>query len=447
MDIVICGAGEVGRHSAEVLSAMGHDITIIDREAEKLAILDEELDIGNLLGSGTEAEVLIEAGVPEADLFVAATRIDEINLLSGAIAKGLGARKVIARVHHSAYFDERGYAYSEKLGIDHLVCPDHTTATAIAQTLRSPGALAVERFARGKIEIQELAVDPDRRVVGKTLVDMRMPASARVAAISRQGESFMPTGQTRIEAGDVITLIGESGAFEKARSLFHSEPPDRSRIAVMGGTPLGVWLCRALHHRRFTVRLFETDRARCDELAEKLDWITVLHADATGQTILDEEHIEQVDAFVALTHDDEVNILAAARAKSIGVKEAIAVLQRPTYLHLLEHVGIDRAFSPRVTAVTQIQQLLDDTPVKKLASLAAGVADVFEVKVRRPVAGVVNVPLKDVEFPHQCLVAGIQREKQVKVPGAQDRIEVGDTLIIIGPAGLFRALNKMFATT
>ena len=446
MNIVICGAGEVGRHSAEVLSAMDHDITIIDRQAEKLAVLDEEMDIRSLLGNGAEAEVLIEAGVPEADLFIAVTQDDEINLLSGAVAKGLGVRKVIARVHHSAYFEQRGFAYTERLGIDHLVCPDHTTATAIAQTLRSPGAQAVERFARGKIEIQELLVDPGRPVVGKTLVELHMPASARVAAINRQGESFIPTGQTRIEAADVVTLIGEVSGFEKARAMFHGEPPDRSRVVIMGGTALGVWLSRALHQRRFTVRLFETDRARCDELAEKLDWVTVLHADAMGQTILDEEHIEQVDAFVALTGVDEVNILAAARAKSMGVKEAIAVLQRPTYLHLIEHVGIDKAFSPRVTAVTQIQQLLDDSPVKKLASLAAGIADVFEVQVRKAVPGVVNLPLKDVKFPQRCLVAGIQRGKEVKVPGANDRIERGDTLIIIGPAGMYRSLRKVFDT-
>lgn len=443
MDIVVLGAGEVGRHSAEVLSSAGHNVTLIDRNRAKLAMVEEEMDIRILRGSGLDAESLTEAGVKDADLFLAVTHLDETNLLSARIAKGLGCRKVIARVHHSRYFEGRGFDYAGELGIDHMVCPDHTTAVTIAQMLRSPGAMAVERFADGLIEIQELAVDSKAALIGRTLAETRLPPSTRLAAISRQGESFIPNARTVIEAGDVVTLISDRDHFEKARSLLQPQPPSRMRIIIMGGTALGVWLCRALHHRRFIVKLFEEDMRRCRELAQKLDWVTVLHADATGQMVLEEEHIEQVDAFVALTDDDERNILAAARAKSMGVEQAIAVLQRPTYLHLIEHVGIDRAFSPRITAVTQIQQLMDESKVRKLASLAAGVADVYQVRLDAD-AEIPKVPLREIRFPEDCMVAAIQRGERTFVPSADDGFEAGDLLIIIGPSGMYKPLRKLF---
>ncbi len=444
MDVVICGAGEVGRHSAEVLGSNGNNITVIDLDPDKLAGVQDELDVRTLLGNATQADVLREAGVADTDLFIAATRSDEINLLAGAVAKALGARRVITRVHHSAFFEERGLSYRNLLGIDHLVCPDYTTATAIAQTLRSPGAQAVERFAEGKIEIQELPVSAESPAAGKSLSAIRMPPGTRLAAVSHDGRSQIPTGATVINAGDVVTLIGMASSFEKCRKLFRDEPPRRTRVFIMGGTALGVWLCRALNSRRFALRLIEADRERCDELSRKLDWVTILHGDPSSSNIFDEEHVEQADAFVALTDDDENNILNAARAKSMGVREAIAVLKRPTYLHLLEHVGIDRAFSPRVTAVNEIQLLLDNSSVRILASLADGIADVYEIQVPPNAVDILNKPLEEIVFPEHSMVAAIQRGDDVRVPGAKDTIAANDRVIMIGPSGMTKRLRRLF---
>ena len=175
MNIVICGAGEVGRHAAEVLGAMGHSVTIIDADADRLTAMDEIMDVRSLLGSGTHADVLIEAGCEDADLFIAATNVDEINLLSASLAAGVGAQRTIARVHHSAYWSGQSFDFANHFGIDHLVCPEYTTATAIAQSLRSPGALAVERFARDRIELQQVAVSDDAKVIGKPLPELGLP--------------------------------------------------------------------------------------------------------------------------------------------------------------------------------------------------------------------------------------------------------------------------------
>lgn len=444
MNIIICGAGEVGRHAAEVLADVGSSITIIDRDAGKLAELEQLLDVRSLIGNAAQADVLIEAGVDKADLFLAATNIDEINLLSASIAKGVGARRCIARVHHSAYFEKRGLDYDRYLGIDELLCPEYVTAVAIAQTLRSPGALAVERFARGQVEMQQLPISTDAPAVGKPLLALDMPRRARVASIDRGGTAFLPDGQTEVAAGDIVTLIADVDVFAKAAKLFDPDAGRRRRVIILGGTSMGVWLCRALQSRMFSVRLIEADRARAEELAAKLDWVTVLCADLEDTSILEDERTDQADAFVALMKDDESNLLAAAHAKSLGAKTAFAVLQRPTYQHLLSHVGIDRAFSPRALAVGQIMQMIEDEPVRVLAELAHGIADVYEVRVPKAATNVIDKPLRELRFPAKMMVAAIQRGDDAHVPSADDAIAAGDTVIFIGPGGMQKQLKAVF---
>ncbi len=443
MNIVICGAGEVGRHAAAVLGEDGHDITIIDQAAGTLAAIEEIMDIRTLRGNGAQADVLREALVDQADLFIAATNIDEINLLCASVAKGVGVRRCIARVHHSAYFDQRGLPYGSHLGIDHLVCPEHVTAETIAQSLRNPGATAVERFARGFVEMQQFNVTADAKAVGKSLAQLRLPATARLAAIKRNGGAFIPAGESVVEAGDAVVLVGDPPAFESAQKLFTTGTTRRRHVAIMGGTSMGVWLCRALKSRHFAVKLFVADRARAEELAEKLEWVTVLCADLNDEAIIAEEHVHQADSFVALTSDDEHNILWAARAKSMGARSVVAVLQRTTYMHLLEHVGIDSAYSPRVTAVTQMRELIDDAPLRQLASLAAGVADVYQVRVGST-ATILGTPLREVVFPESIIIAAIERREDVFVPGADDSINPGDRLVIAGPSGIGPDLKKVF---
>ena len=446
MNIIICGAGEVGRHAAEVLGAAGgHAITVIDPRAERLVELEDKLDVRSLVGDGTQAAALLEAGCRKADLFLAATQDDVVNLLSASVAKGVGARKCIARIHHSAYLDQDPLAYDQHLGIDHLVCPERSTAAEIAQTLRTAGALAMERFARGQVEMQQLPVAATAPAVDKPLLALDLPRRARIASIERGGSAFIPDGQTRLQAGDIVILIADTDVFPRACTLFDPDAGRRKRVTVLGGTAMGVWLCRALQGRAFSVRLIEADAARADELAAKLDWVTVLRVDPADTAALAERRTEDVDAFVALTSDDEHNVLAAARAKSMGAKIAIAVLQRPTYLHLLAHVGIDRAFSPRDAAVTEIQRLLQTGDVRKLATLAHDIADVIELHVPGTATKVIGRPLRDLRFPPKTIVAAIQRGNEAHVPSADDTIDAGDTIVVIGPQDNHKDLKRMFA--
>jgi len=443
MNIVICGAGQVGSHAAEVLAAADHDITVIDTSPERLRAIEDTMDVATFVGNCAQADVQRDAGVENADLLVAATNSDEVNLLTAAIAKHVGAAKSIARVHHSAFFEQRGLHYQDHLGIDRLICPEYSTALAIARTLRNPGALAIEDFARGTIEMQEFAVSRKAHAIGRKLLDLALPEGTRLAAITRKGGSFIPDGTTAITDEDIVVLVGNASVFQDARKLFHDENTGRRHIVIMGGGPMAVWLCRALRDRNFAIRLFETDRRRAEALAEKLGWVTVIHADPTNPNVFSDENLAQSDVFLALLDDDEQNILGCAWAKSMGVKDAVAVVQRSNYLHLLKHVGIDRPFSPRRVAVKEIENVVDESPLRHIASLAEGIIDVYRLRVGRH-ADVIGKPLRQIKLTPNWIIAAIQHGGKVNVPKADDTIYAGDTLLVIGRHGREATLKKLF---
>ena len=442
MDIIICGAGQVGSHAAETMARGEHRVTVVDVDAARLVALEEDLDIRTLCGSCSSGHTLRRAGAAKADMLIAATSVDEVNVLTAAIAHRLGTKKVVARVHHSAFFEKRGFDYETQFGIDRLICPEFSTAQAIARTLHHPEALAIENFAQGKIEVQEFQVSADAPALGRPLSQVKLPAGSRLAAVRRRGFVFLPDASTTLEEEDTVVLVGNPDVFDQSRRMFNVTRQTQARLVVMGGPSLAVWLCRSLKGASYSIRLFETDISRAEELAVKLDWVTVLHADPTNPTTFDEEHIEQADAFLALTQDDEQNILGSAWAKSMGVKRAIAVVESPHYLHLLEAVGIDEAFSPRVVAAREIEEVLDHRPLRRLAALPDGVLDVYRVRVG-PDSEVVGQPLKQVRGLPMWIVAAIQRDNRVFVPAADDEIAAGDSLIIIMPHDSEETLEKV----
>jgi trk system potassium uptake protein TrkA len=443
MDIVICGAGEVGSHTAEELAGAGHSIRVIDLQVERLRALEETLDIATLVGNCSDARVLMEAGAEDADLVLAATDNDEVNLICASIAKGLGARKCVARVHKHAFLMESALSYQTHFKIDLLVCPEYLTAIAIARTLRNPSAVTVENFARGRIEMQEFRASGSGSAVGKRLMDVKLPPRTRLVAIRRRDQAFVPEGKTVVVDGDSIILVGNVGPFDDARRLFHDEKQPRQSIIIMGGTDMAVWLCQAMRDRNFAIRVFEEDRRRAEELAQKLDWVTVIQADPTDRTVFAEERIGQADAFIAMLQDEEDNIIAGVLAKSRGVTEVITVLQQSKYLDVALDIGVDKAFSPRTVAVDEINQILDESAIRRLGTLAEGQVDVIRVRTGRK-AKVIGRPLRDVGLSPNWVVAAIQRGKDVFVPGADDKMEADDLVLVVGRRGNDEMLHELF---
>jgi len=443
MDIIIAGAGEVGRHLATVL-AEKHYITLIDHNPANLESVQEHLDARTLVGSATHAETLLEAGTDRAGLFVAATASDEINLLSAAVAKGLGAAKVIARVHHSVYQAGRGMNYAKLLNIDQLICPEYLTSLAIAGVLRDPAVQAIQHFARGQIVMESVEVSQQAQVIGKPLQSLALPAGVRIGTVSKKDKTFVPTGETVLDAGDQITLIGATGLFEKVLPMFRKVGMGKRKIVIMGGSPVSVWLSRALDARSFKIRLYVTDHARALELAQKLDHVMVIEDDPTDPDTFMEDNIADVDTFVACTYDDEDNILGALQAKHLGASRTVAVINRPTYHQMIENLGIDRVFSPRIVAAQEIQHLAESKTVQKMAQLDEQGTYVYRIDVR-PGAPALGQTLLQMRLPKGCVLVAVQRADRVHVPGPGDRLEVGDTVVAIAHEDLIRNLNQLFS--
>lgn len=446
MRIVICGAGHVGTHAAEVLAGARHSITVIDKDSARTRPIADRLDVATLVGNCAHAEVLEEGGAANADLVIAATESDEINLVAASIAKGLGARKSVARVRLGAYFDERRFKYAHHLGIDRLICPEFATSEQIAHIIRNPAAIAIESFANWSIELQEVVVAEKAPAVNKPLSDVQFPPGALLVAVMRDDVAFTPTGTTKIQPGDQVILVGEQAVMPKTVKLFGEQRTERHDIVVMGGGPMATWLCRALRDRAFRIRLFEPDRDRAESLANELDWVTVINADATNQATFKEEYLGNADIFVAITDSDENNILGGAWAKSQGVKKALAVVQQPIYLHLLEHVGIDLAFSPRTAAIRDINLLLDDSPVITLSSIGADALDVSSARVE-PGAAIADKTLMDRPLPPRFVVAAIQHAGKAFVPDGSSKIHAGDTILVVGPHAEAQSISKLVSGT
>lgn len=445
MRIVICGAGEVGAHTARVLTEHDHEITVIESSADRLAAITDQIDVSTLQGSAVDSRVLRDAGVADADLLVACTSQDEINLLAATIAKKMGAKRSLARMHHRAFLDDAKFDYAEQLGIDRLICPDQATALAIARTLRNPAALAIEDFGGGAIEMQEFVVTDGAKAIGRPLSDVGVPAGVRLAGVKRSAFAFIPEASTVLEPNDTVILVGNSGVFHEARALFREKKEFQRQVVLMSGSATAVWLCRALENRGFSIRLFEPSRTRAEELGEKLNWVTVIQEDVMDPAVFEEERVSQTDAFVALDDDDEHNILACAWAKNRGVRMAVAVSDRLNYLHLIEHVGIDHAFSPRIQAAMEINRLLTEFQLQRTSSLAEGVIDIYTARLREgsPITG---QPLSVVELPKDWMIVATERDGHAFVPDATFEFQAGDIIVVVGRHGLESSLKEVFGT-
>ena len=220
MDIIICGAGEVGSHAAEVLAATGHDVIVIDNRTDRLQAIADTMDVATLHGNCASAAILREAHTDDADLLLATTESDEVNLLTAISSKSLGVKRCIARVHHQAFFEQKGLNYQKRFGVDRLICPEYSSALGIAGILRNPGVLAIEKFAGGSIEMQEFKVSSKAVAIGKPLGELDMPTGSRVASVLRNAYAFIPNAGSVIESDDIIILVGNSEVFQKALKLF-----------------------------------------------------------------------------------------------------------------------------------------------------------------------------------------------------------------------------------
>jgi trk system potassium uptake protein TrkA len=446
MRVVVLGAGTVGTSIANMLCQHRHNVTVVDCDPARTRRVNEELDVRAVTGSAAQSTVLFQAEVLGADLCLAVTGIDEVNVIAASMAKAMGARRTVARVYAPVFHDFSTFDYQRHFQIDRLMSIEHLSAMELAREIRHPGAVVVENFARGELEMQELAVSEETSAVGVPLRDMRLPPAVRIGSIFRSGKMKIAGAEDRVAAGDRVTLIGTREDIDQVREKFQKELPPKQGVVIAGGGETGYHLARVLEGPRFAVLLMEKDRQRCEFLAAHLKYATVVNADAQQRTSLEEERVGSADVFVACTGDDEDSIMACVEARELGAKTIMCIVSRPDYANVVGKLGIDHAVSPRKVIAREILAFLNTGAVISRTPLTtdAGI-EVLEIEVLEGAAATRHV-LADLQLPPQCLIGAVIRENYVMVPGADNRFSAGDTVVALVESSAVEQAVRMFSS-
>lgn len=434
MKVVIIGAGEVGSHLSEVLSDAGHDVTVVEMDEARAAHIDEELNVRVIRGSGSSAETLKKAIAEGCDHFIAMTSRDETNLIACSLARVLGARTVISRIHDQTFTDTSHVNYPLHFGIDMMLNPEGLCAAELAKSIRNPARIAVENFARGQIEAQRIRVDEKARFRGKALRDIKLHPEVKFGYYQRGEEEDIPSADTVLEAGDEVTVFGPPNELYKIRSkLDPSTAGKELRIVIFGGSETAVALIRLLGNPRFKVRVIEQEEEKCRRLAERFPDVTFINGDGTSLRLLEEEQIGNTDFFVASTSDDERNVMTSIQASKLGARHVQTVINKSDYEEILYNLkaalDIETMVSPRIVTANEVVRYLSKEPFIELFKFANQKARILEIQVSTdsPCAG---KALRDIGWPKHSVIVALLHKFQVKVPGADDRILAGDRVVV-----------------
>lgn len=431
MRIVVFGAGTVGRSIAPLLCQSGHSLTVIDTSPERVRWVNETLDARGIQGSASQASVLFQAGISSADLCIAITGDDEVNLVGASMGAAMGAHRAIARVYAPVFRDLSTFDYRRHFGIDRLLSIEQLTAMELARQIGHSGSMAVENLAGGDVEVHYVSVSESMRLTGKKLHEISLPEGIRVASINRDGKTWIAGAADVLRPDDRVTLIGNRENLAKAKKLFRAATDRKPHVVIAGGGETGYHLATALEGRQIGVTLIEKDRERCEFLAQHLENTTVVNGNATRRNDLEEERVGSVDVFVACTGSDENNIVGAVEARDIGAKQVMALVGRPDYAHIVGRLGIDVAVSPREVVNKQVLGYLATGAVVSRTNLGDNQElGIVELDVQAD-SDVTKGPLSEIGLPSQCLIAAVVRDGYASVPGADDRINAGDTVIAL----------------
>ncbi|OCC16164.1 Trk system potassium uptake protein TrkA [Dissulfuribacter thermophilus] len=447
MKILIIGAGAVGGHLCSQLSSEGHEVTLIDKDASRLRKIENELNIMTIEGNGASAEVLEEAGVKKADLFIAVTNIDEVNLIACILAKEYGVVRKVARVRNEEYLSTSSPLNQSNLGLDLLINPDHAMAEEILRICSHLEAFEAVELARGDVTLIGYEIKDKSPLCGITLMDLRELKGLYdfvIPAIVRHDETIVPRGEDEIKPGDKIYFIVKKQDIPKIEELIGVKSRAPNKVFVIGGGQVGIRVARNLEKQDVQVYLVDEDPIRCEFLAEKLDKTIVLNVDGLDSHELITEGIDTCDLVIAVTDEDTTNILASLLAKHLGAKKCITRISRPDFIPLLGKLGIDVPLSSRLVAANMILRFVRRGTILSAATLLGSNAEVLEFIVSKmwPYLG---LPLKDIPFPKGANVGAIVREGHAEIPTGASVIRPDDKLIIFTLKNVAPKLERLFA--
>ncbi|MBO4686155.1 MAG: Trk system potassium transporter TrkA [Lachnospiraceae bacterium] len=439
LKIIIVGAGNVGSTLVEQLAHEGHDITIIDIVARKIQAITDNYDVMGIIGNGASYSVLMEAGIEQADLMIAVTEADELNLLCCTVAKRVGRCAAIARVRMPDYSKEVQYL-QEQLGLALVINPEMETAKEAARILAMPTALEVMSFAHGQAEMIKLAIPEGNGLAGMTIAEMakKLPVSALVCAVERKGEVFIPSGSFCLESGDTLSFAAPRRNIRVFMDTFGFKSRRVRDTLIVGGSKASYYLAQELLHAGIAVKIIEQNRSRCEELSVLLPKAVIINGDGTDEALLKEEGIERADSFVPLTGIDEVNIILTLYAKKISDAKVITKINRMNFKSVVNSLELGSVIYPRyitaeaIVAYVRARSESRNNSIETLYHLFDHRVEAIEFVVDES-SEVTGRPLMEMrqQMKKELLIAFINRNGHIIIPGGSDTIEVGDTVTIV----------------
>lgn len=438
MKIVIVGNGKVGLALAEQLASEEHDIILMDNDMAHLQYAIDNLDVMCYCGNAADYEAMKEAGIEDADLLVAATSQDEINLLCCLLAKKLNVKHTIARIRKPEYVNLT-QVLREDMGLSMTINPERATAVEIERLLRYPGAIKVESFARGRVELVEIKIRDYSPLVDKRLMDIPnlFKSKILVCAVQRGDEVYIPSGSFVLKEGDRINFTAQPHEINKFFSKIKVEQAKINNVMIVGGGKISYYLANALSKGGVSVKVVEQNKDKCLSLNEMLPNISIVHGDGTDYNLLMEEGLRDTNGFVALTGMDEINVITSMYAQSLNVHKTVTKVNRISYADILPRTGLETVVSPKeITAhsivqyVRAMQNSFGSSNIETMHKIVNGKVEALEFRIKKT-ASYVNVPFKDLRFKKNVLVASIVRKGKHILPDGNEKMQLNDRIIVV----------------
>ena len=452
MKVIVCGAGQVGFHIASHLASEGNDVTVIDQRPDVIRKISDSLDVKGMVGFASHPKTLEEAGAPDADMIVAVTFADEVNMVACQVCHSLfNVPTKIARVRQQDYLAPmwRDLFSRDHMPIDVIISPEIEVARAITRRLQVPGAIDMIPFADGKVRVLGVHCTEDCPILHtplRQLTELFPDLNMFIVGLLRGDRMIVPSGDDQIAPGDDVYFAVDSRHMDRALAAFGHEEKEARRVIIVGGGNIGLFLAKEIeeHHRDVNLKVIEVDPARAEIVADQLSRSVVLNGSALDREILEEANVAATETIVAVSNDDEVNILSSLLAKRYGAQRAVALINDLTYGQLVGSLGIDVVVSPRDVTVSTILQHVRRGRIRAVHSLREGLAEVIEAEALET-SPLVGSPLREVKLPAGIIVGAIVRGEEVIMPRGDTVVRANDRVIICAVAGLVKKVEKLFS--
>ena len=445
MKIIIAGAGAVGSHLAKMLSQENHDIILLDPDEEKLRQVGANLDVLTRQGSALSITDLMDVNIKKADLFICVAPTEELNITAAMLGKRLGAFKTIARIDNQEYLYAKYRDYFADMGVDYMINPEKIASREIVGLIHQTGSASVVDFSGGKLYLFAIRIEEDAPIVGKTLNGLAQQPEKqeyRAVAIKRNEKTIIPDGNYSFAAGDLVYVIGSTHSIQNLLEYSGKEHYDIRNIMILGGSRIGLLTAKELgtHH---SIKLIEKNREKSYRLSNMLNNTLVINGDGRDYSLLMEEGLAKMDAFIAVTGDSEVNILSCMLAKKMGVKKTVAEVENMEYIGLAENMGIDNIINKKLITASRIFRFTSSDAVSSVFCLTGTDAEVMEFIVK-PNSKVTQTSLNQLNFPQESIIGGVIRESNSFIANGYTLLKPGDKVVVFALPSAIKKVGKFF---